>query len=263
MDMLGQCPSGEGGQGEHHHRGRRRRQATKSRPASVRSRRRLRTPPPTTTREKLQERLAKLAGGVAVIQVGAATEVEMKEQQAAHRGRSGRHPRRRGRGHCAWRRHRPAERACPLWQSWLAKLCRRRQDRRADHRCALWKSPCARSRRTPVSTARVIVENVKNSPRKNSAMATTRSTSEYCGHDRARHHRSHQGHPFRAAERGVCGRHGADHRVPGGRHPRARTRGSRWRPLAWAACTKPKSKEQIRPAWQMPCGPFPVVYFIE
>ena len=30
-------------------------------------------------REKLQERLAKLAGGVAVIQVGAATEVEMKE----------------------------------------------------------------------------------------------------------------------------------------------------------------------------------------
>ncbi len=32
-------------------------------------------------REKLQERLAKLAGGVAVIQVGAATEVEMKEKK--------------------------------------------------------------------------------------------------------------------------------------------------------------------------------------
>ena len=32
-------------------------------------------------REKLQERLAKLAGGVAVIQVGAATEVEMKERK--------------------------------------------------------------------------------------------------------------------------------------------------------------------------------------
>lgn len=32
-------------------------------------------------REKLQERLAKLTGGVAVIQVGAATEVEMKEKQ--------------------------------------------------------------------------------------------------------------------------------------------------------------------------------------
>ena len=32
-------------------------------------------------REKLQERLAKMAGGVAVIQVGAATEVEMKERK--------------------------------------------------------------------------------------------------------------------------------------------------------------------------------------
>ena len=33
-------------------------------------------------REKLQERLAKLAGGVAVIKVGAATEMEMKEKKA-------------------------------------------------------------------------------------------------------------------------------------------------------------------------------------
>ena len=32
-------------------------------------------------KEKLQERLAKLAGGVAVIKVGAATEVEMKEKK--------------------------------------------------------------------------------------------------------------------------------------------------------------------------------------
>jgi len=33
-------------------------------------------------REKLQERLAKLAGGVAVVNVGAATEIEMKEKKA-------------------------------------------------------------------------------------------------------------------------------------------------------------------------------------
>ncbi len=32
-------------------------------------------------REKLQERLAKLSGGVAVIKVGAATEVELKERK--------------------------------------------------------------------------------------------------------------------------------------------------------------------------------------
>ena len=45
----------------------------------------IRTAIQTTTsdfdREKLQERLAKLAGGVAVIKVGAATEVEMKEKK--------------------------------------------------------------------------------------------------------------------------------------------------------------------------------------
>src|SRR5512143_1049359 len=33
-------------------------------------------------KEKLQERMAKLSGGVAVIKVGAATEVEMKEKKA-------------------------------------------------------------------------------------------------------------------------------------------------------------------------------------
>ena len=39
--------------------------------------------PETTSefdKEKLQERLAKLAGGVAVIKVGAATEVELKDK---------------------------------------------------------------------------------------------------------------------------------------------------------------------------------------
>ena len=35
-------------------------------------------------KEKLQERLAKLAGGVAVIRVGAATETEMKESKASY-----------------------------------------------------------------------------------------------------------------------------------------------------------------------------------
>ena len=38
-------------------------------------------------REKLQERLAKLAGGVAVVKVGAATETEMKEKKHASRTR--------------------------------------------------------------------------------------------------------------------------------------------------------------------------------
>ena len=57
-------------------------------------------------REKLQERLAKLAGGVAIIKVGGATEIEVKETQGPGRGRHacdqgrgrGRRRRRRRRG---------------------------------------------------------------------------------------------------------------------------------------------------------------------
>ncbi len=74
-------------------------------------------------KEKLQERLAKMAGGVAVIKVGAATETEMKEkklriedalnaegEEAPHRGRSERYPRRCGRRRGCRRRHHFRER---------------------------------------------------------------------------------------------------------------------------------------------------------
>ena len=44
-------------------------------------------------KEKLQERLAKLAGGVAVIRVGAATETELKEKKHRVERRVERHPR--------------------------------------------------------------------------------------------------------------------------------------------------------------------------
>ncbi len=54
-------------------------QAIKSRVSQIRSQ--IETTTSDFDREKLQERLAKLAGGVAVIKVGAATEVEMKEQK--------------------------------------------------------------------------------------------------------------------------------------------------------------------------------------
>ena len=43
-------------------------------------------------------------------------------------------------------------------------------------------------------------------------------------HGGSRHHRSAQGHPQRPGERGFRRGHGADHRIPGGRHPRTRTR---------------------------------------
>ena len=58
-------------------------------------------------REKLQERLAKLAGGVAVIKVGAATEVEPEGEEAPHRGCTLDHSRGRRGGPRRWRRRRP------------------------------------------------------------------------------------------------------------------------------------------------------------
>ena len=54
-------------------------EAIKSRVSQIRSQ--IETTTSDFDREKLQERLAKLAGGVAVIKVGAATEVEMKEKK--------------------------------------------------------------------------------------------------------------------------------------------------------------------------------------
>ncbi len=54
-------------------------EAIKSRVSQIRSQ--IETTTSDFDREKLQERIAKLAGGVAVIKVGAATEVEMKEQK--------------------------------------------------------------------------------------------------------------------------------------------------------------------------------------
>ena len=59
-------------------------------------------------KEKLQERLAKLSGGVAVIKVGAATEVEMKEKKLRPECGQGC----RGRGHCRGRRHGSAAHDC-------------------------------------------------------------------------------------------------------------------------------------------------------
>ena len=78
---AGPRPPGQGPEGEHHHRGRRRRFQGHPGPHRIRSSAQIETTTSDFDREKLQERLAKLAGGVAVIKVGAATEVEMKEKK--------------------------------------------------------------------------------------------------------------------------------------------------------------------------------------
>ncbi len=74
-------PQGRHHQGQHHHRRgwRQRRTTSKGRIAQIK--REIDDTDSDWDREKLQERLAKLAGGVAVVKVGAATEVELKEKK--------------------------------------------------------------------------------------------------------------------------------------------------------------------------------------
>ena len=68
-------------QGRNHDHRRRRRRRRQSRPRQE-IRKQIEEATSDYDKEKLQERVAKLAGGVAVIKVGAATEVEMKEKKA-------------------------------------------------------------------------------------------------------------------------------------------------------------------------------------
>jgi len=84
-------------------------------------------------REKLQERLAKLAGGVAVINVGAATESEMKEKKARVEDALPCYARSRGRGYRSGRRRGTRSRAE------VAQGPQARRSRRAD-RCRHYSS---------------------------------------------------------------------------------------------------------------------------
>ena len=69
-------------QGQHDDRRRRRREEGDRGPLSRQIRSQVEVTTSDYDREKLQERLAKLVGGVAVVKVGAATETEMKEKKA-------------------------------------------------------------------------------------------------------------------------------------------------------------------------------------
>ena len=109
-------------------------------------------------KEKLQERVAKLAGGVAVIKVGAATEIEMKEKKA--RVEDALHATRAAveEGIVAGRRRGAAPRAQGARQAQgrQPRPGRRHQDRA----CARSKSRCARSSQTPAPSRRVVLNKV-------------------------------------------------------------------------------------------------------
>ena len=141
-------------------------------------------------REKLQERLAKLTGGVAVIKAGAATETEMKETQGPHRRRPARHPG-GGRG-----RHRPRRRRG------VPARHRRRSRRPARRPRATRRSACdivakalrvarrARSSRTPARTA---TSSSTRSSRRAGNIGYDAAHRRVRGHVQGRHHRPGQG----------------------------------------------------------------------
>ena len=157
-------------------------------------------------REKLQERLAKLAGGVALIKVGAATETEMKEKKA--RVEDALHATRAaveegivpGGGIALLRAAGALE---------LAQAGRRRADRREDHQ--------ARLRRTDPPDHRQRRVRGRDSHREDPGqqgpqLRLQRRHRRVRGPGEIRRHRSDQGDSFGAPERRFDQRADADHR---------------------------------------------------
>jgi chaperonin GroEL len=95
-------------QGQHHHRRGRRQAGRHQGPHRADPRRRSRRPLSDYDREKLQERLAKLAGGVASDQRRRRHRDRDEGEEGPRRGRAARHPRGRRRGHRPRRRRRAA-----------------------------------------------------------------------------------------------------------------------------------------------------------
>jgi hypothetical protein len=159
-------------------------------------------------REKLQERLAKLAGGVAVIKVGAATETEMKEKKA--RVEDALHATRAaveegivpGGGVALLR----------AAKAWKAQGGRRRADRRRTSSAAPAKSRCARSCGTRARRRHRDGEDPREQEPELRLQRPDRQVrrSGEVGRDR-----SGQGDPHGAAERGVDRGPDADHRSHG------------------------------------------------
>ena len=146
-------------------------------------------------REKLQERLAKLAGGVAVIRVGGATEVEVKERKdrvddaTARNAGGGRGRHRAGRRRRFALRRQGARRADPREQ----RPAGRDQHRQA--RAAIAGPPSRGKRRhRRFDRRRQAVRFERSKPRLRCA------ERRICRHGQGRHHRPDQGRAARLAE---------------------------------------------------------------
>ncbi len=180
-------------------------------------------------REKLQERLAKLAGGVAIIKVGAATEPELKEKK--HRVEDALSTTRAAveegivpGGGVALINVIPA----------LDQVCPSNDDERFGVqilRRAL-EEPMRQLARNAGEEGAVIIDTVRRNQQSSGDMTSGYNvlTGEYGEHARAGRGRPGQGDPLGGAERRLDRRPAADHRGPD-RRPARGERGSRhvWR----------------------------------
>ena len=168
-------------------------------------------------REKLQERLAKLVGGVAVIKVGAATETEMKEKKA--RVEDAMHATKAAveegivpGGGVAF--------SARIAGAGQAEADRRREGRRRTSSAAPWKSRFARSPATPAGKAPWWWK--RSRPSKERQLRLQRRDRGVRRPGQGRRHRPDQGDPHRPAERRF-------HRGPAADHGSLRLRDSRAR----------------------------------
>ena len=168
-------------------------------------------------KEKLQERVAKLAGGVAVIKVGASTEIEMKEKKA--RVEDALHATRAA----------VEEGVVPGGGVALIRALaaisglqgrQRRPEPRHRHRPARDGSPAARDRH---QLRRRAVGGAEQRQAGHRQLRLQRRDRRVRRHDRDGHPGPDQGHPHRAAERGLDRRPDDHHRSDGRRSCRRRT----------------------------------------
>ncbi len=173
-------------------------------------------------REKLEERIAKLSGGVAQVNVGAATESEMKEKKARVEDAAARHACRRRRGHSPRRWCRPA--ACVV-QPQEGGTDPRRRGGLQHHHPGLPRSAhadCRQCRYGRIGHLREGLgeEGERRLQRRHQRVRRPRQGGR---------HRSGEGDPHRPAERGQCRHPVADQRCPHRREAQGREEGRRTR----------------------------------
>ncbi len=178
-------------------------------------------------REKLQERLAKLVGGVAVIKVGAATETELKEKKA--RVEDAMHATRAA----------VEEGIVPGGGVALVRCIAALEKLKLTDDEAIGVNIVKRALEEPMRQIALNAGARRSRHRRPRPRIEGRQLRLQCRYRRVRRpgqgrrNRSGQGYPSRIAERSVHRRPDAHHRSPGGRHQGRRQEG-RWRRRRYA-----------------------------